>query len=415
MSDAFTSALTLPEDTSGAIDELKSRGTRFRDRGLYILGVAGAAAVMAIGAFLLYINVQPMTAFSTIDLPALSEAVASITAAPMGFNSPINTAFDSLRGVLSGTLPKALAFGAILISGFIAMASGRISTAVSGLALAFPILFLPTVLDIMAPGGGSSNTQQANGNSFLHQLVDEKRYKELSGAAGELMPSAQAAYVKAQIAYLSQDTDSLKVALESLSNSKLDKWSPDWERMNVLETEAFGSPKTKETVAFADSARSSMDTRQKIFGFGTALAIINSLVGGSMFGFGLMLVRRARRLEEMLGLNRKKEAPSAPVLDDLRSQPIGFEKIEKADWVPAWQRPVQSFTSSPIAPPVTERGCPSMMDGILVGAAGGMVASAILDNDRPAQNQQDSVPAFCHADASPVCADSGDCGAGGCE
>ena len=34
MSDAFSPAITQPEDTSGAIEELKSRGMRIRDRGI---------------------------------------------------------------------------------------------------------------------------------------------------------------------------------------------------------------------------------------------------------------------------------------------------------------------------------------------------------------------------------------------
>ena len=64
MSDEYSSAITLPEDTTGAIEELKTRGIRFRDRGLRVLGYAGAAAVLAVGAYLLYLNVQPMSALA---------------------------------------------------------------------------------------------------------------------------------------------------------------------------------------------------------------------------------------------------------------------------------------------------------------------------------------------------------------
>lgn len=419
MSDAFSPAITQPEDTSGAIEELKSRGVRIRDRGLRVLGVAGAAAVMAVGAFLLYMNVEPMSAFTTIDLPALSESVASLSAGPAGMASPFNTAFDSLRGVLTGALPKALAVGAILISGIVGVASGRMTTALTGLMMAFPILFLPTVLDTLAPGGGSPSVQQANGNGFLRQLVDEKRYKELAAAAGELMPAEQAAYVKAQIAYLAKDDASLKDELNTLATSKLEKWEPNWERMNVLETEAFGAPKIKGTVAFSDDVHSSMATRQKIYGSSGALAIVAGIIGGALFGFGMMLVRRARRLEEMLGLGKEKASPP-PALEDVRSQPLEFEKIEKPEWVPAWQRPVQSFTREPAAPsaPVESSG-PSMVDGLLVGAAAGMVASAILDDDRPSRHTADcSSGFFSSGDSSSVsspsdCGSGGDCGGGG--
>ena len=420
MSDAFSTAITQSEDTSGAIEELKSRGMRIRDRGLRVLGVAGAAAVMAVGAFLLYMNIEPMSAFTTIDLPALSESVASITPGPGGMTSPFNTAFDSLRGVLTGALPKALAVVAILISGIVGAASGRMTTALTGLMMAFPILFLPTVLDIVAPGGGSPAGQQANGNSFLHQLVEEKRYKELTAAAGELMPLEQAAYVKAQIAYLTKDGDTLKEELDTLATGKLEKWTPNWERMNVLETEAFGAPKIKGTVAFADDVHSSLATRQKIYGSSGALAIVAGIIGGALFGFGMMLVRRARRLEEMLGLNRKVEAQSVPALEDVRSQPIEFEKIPKPEFVPAWQRPVQSFTREPVASPSpVESSGPSMVDGLLVGAAAGMVASAILDDDRPSRHSSDCSSTFyVPTDSSPVsssidCSSGGDCGGGG--
>lgn len=55
--------------------------------------------------------------------------------------------------------------------------------------------------------------------------------------------------------------------------------------MNVLETEAFGTPRSKETIAFADDARSSMQTYQKILGSSGALAVVASILGGSLFGF----------------------------------------------------------------------------------------------------------------------------------
>lgn len=432
MSDAYPSAITLPEETTGAINELKSRGIRFRDRGLRVLGYAGAAAVLAVGAFLLYMNVQPMSAFTTIDLPALSESVASITAGPGGISSPFNTAFDSLRGVLTGTLPKALAVGAILISGIVGVASGRMTTALTGLMFAFPILFLPTVLDTIAPPSSSPSTQQANGNSFLRQLADEKRYKDLSGAVGDLMPAEQAAYVKAQIAYLSKDGDSLKVELGTLAGSKLEKWSPNWERMNVLETTGFGSPKIKGTVAFADDVRSSMDTRQKIYGSSGAIAIVAGLIGGGLFGFGMMLIRRARRLEAMLGIAAKDGKGNALV--DGAATFFGLKQREELEaarskalehqspgWTPAWQRPVQRPESVPVpASSATESSGPSMMEGVLVGAAAGMVASAILDDDRPSRSTRDSSPAYCPPIDSPVadsspCVSGSDCGSVGCE
>lgn len=72
MSDAYPSAITLPEETTGAINELKSRGIRFRDRGLRVLGYAGAAAVLAVGAFLLGYPI------SEIDLPVFRPGVRRI-------------------------------------------------------------------------------------------------------------------------------------------------------------------------------------------------------------------------------------------------------------------------------------------------------------------------------------------------
>lgn len=423
MSDAYTSALTLPEDTSGEIEDLKSRGLRFREKGLKVLGVAAAATAMAIGALLLYLHIQPMSSFSTLDLPALGEAIANVSSSSSasspfgGAESPFQTPFDILRGVMTSTVAKGLAVLGMVMGGMVAMVRGSIAAAIPAIIFGSSFMILPTMIDAIAPGGSAPSSQQANGNNFLRQLVDEKRYKELAGAAGDLMPSAQAAYLKAQIAYLTKDSDTLKNELGALAGSKLEKWSPDWERMNVLETEAYGSPKIQGTVRFAADVQSSMKTREKFFSAGSFVAIISGLIGGSLFGFGMMLVWRARRLEEMLGLDQKKEAPSVPALEDVRSQPLEFEKIEKAEWVPAWQRPIQPFTREPAAPPTpVESSSPSIMDGLLVGAAAGMVASALLDDDRPVRNTTDSGPVFCPApDAAPACADGGDCGAGGCE
>lgn len=426
MSDAFSPAITQSEDTSGAIEELKSRGMRIRDRGLRVLGVAGAAAVMAIGAFLLYMNIEPMSAFATIDLPALGEAIANVSSSassPFGsIESPFQTPFDMVRGIMTGTIGKTLAILGMVMGGMVAMVRGSIVAAIPAFIFGSSFLILPSMLDTLAPGGSVPSTQQANGNNFLRQLVDEKRYKELTAAAGELMPLEQAAYVKAQIAYLTKDGDTLKEELDALATGKLEKWAPNWERMNVLETEAFGAPKIKGTIAFADDVHSSMATRQKIYGSSGALAIVAGIIGGALFGFGMMLVRRARRLEEMLGLNRKEESKSVPALEDVRSQPIEFEKIEKPEWVPAWQRPVQSFTREPVASPApVESGGPSMVDGLLVGAAAGMVASAILDDDRPSRHSSDCSSTFyVPADSSPVsssidCGSGGDCGGGGCD
>jgi type IV secretory pathway VirB2 component (pilin) len=304
MSDAFSPSITLSEDTVSAIEELKSRGMRFRERGLRVLGVAGAAAVMAICARFLHMNAEPMSAFTTIDLPALSRAVASITSGPSGLASPFNSAFDSIYELLTGTFAKAMAIGIIAVSGMLGVASGKISTAIAGVMAAVPIMVMPMVLDTLGIGG-SQSTQQANDIGFLQQMVEEKRYKDLAGAADELMPSKQAAYVKAQIAYLIKDQDSLKNELNSLTAGKSDKWSPNWERMNVLETEAFGTPRSKETIAFADDARSSMQTYQKILGSSGALAVVASILGGSLFGFGMMIVSRVRRLEAILGTGKK--------------------------------------------------------------------------------------------------------------
>lgn len=326
MSDALSPSISVPEDTVGAIEELKSRGMRFRERGLQVLGVAVSATLVAIGARLLYMNVEPMSAFTTIDLPALSKAVTGVASGPNGLASPFNTAFESIFELLTGTFAKAMAIGIIAVSGILSVASGKFSTAIAGVMAAVPILVMPMVLETLGIGG-SLSTQQVNDNGVFQQLIEEKRYKDLAAAAGELMPLEQAAYVKAQIAYLTKDGDALKGELDTLATGNLEEWAPSWERMNVLETEAFGAPKSKGTVAFADDVHSRMATRQKIYGSSGALSIAAGIIGGAFFGFGMMLVRRARRLEGMLGLNRKDGTQAMPALDDVRSQQIGFEKV----------------------------------------------------------------------------------------
>ena len=304
MSDALSTSYAVSEDTVGAIEELKSRGVRFREHGLRVLGVAVTATMIAVGARLLYMNAEPMSAFSTIDLPAFSKAVTGITSGTDVLAGPFNAAFESIYELLTGALAKGLAIGLIAITGIMSVASGKFSTAIVGWMAAVPIMVMPMVFDTLGLGV-SQNVQQANDNGVLEKMVEEKRYKDLAAAADELMPSKQATYVKAQIAYLTKDKDALKNELDSLIAGKLDKWSPDRERMNVLETEVFGAPRSKETIAFADAARDRMTTFQKILGSSGALAIVASILGGSLFGFGMMLVSRVRRLEALLGTGKK--------------------------------------------------------------------------------------------------------------
>lgn len=431
MNDAYLSAITQSEDTSGAIEELKSRGIRFRDRGLKVLGSAGGAAVLAVGALLLYMNIQPMSAFTTIDLPALSDAVASMTAGPAGITSPFNTVFDSMRGIASGTLPKILAVAAIAISGVISVATGRMTTAITGVMMAMPIMLLPSILDGIAPSSSSSGIELGNGNSFVRQLVAEKRYKELSGVVGELMPSDQAAYVKAQIAYLSKDGEALKVELGTLAGSKLEKWTPNWERMNVLETEAFGAPRIKGTVAFADDIHSSLETRQKIYSNSGAFALVAGLIGSAIFGFGMMLIRRARRLEAMLGIvanNADEKTLSLAAmsyfgqnkqqqLEEARTKAL---ELQRAEWKPAWQRTDLRSTPEPVfAGASADSSGPSMMESALIGVAAGAVLAEVLDNDHSSRSSHASTSDFGanteSASIADSCVPSGDCGASGCE
>ncbi|HNG03735.1 MAG TPA: hypothetical protein PLQ71_17745, partial [Nitrospira sp.] len=124
--------------------------------------------------------------------------------------------------------------------------------------------------------------------------------------------------------------------------------------MNVLETEAFGAPKIKGTVAFSDDVHSSMATRQKIYGSSGALAIVAGIIGGALFGFGMMLVRRARRLEEMLGLGKEKASPP-PALEDVRSQPLEFEKIIRNTHI--FPREADIFVGTLRSLPLKQRIC----------------------------------------------------------
>ena len=53
MSDKYLSAFTAPQDTAGAIQKLKSRGLRVRDRGIRMLWAACVTTLSALGAYLL--------------------------------------------------------------------------------------------------------------------------------------------------------------------------------------------------------------------------------------------------------------------------------------------------------------------------------------------------------------------------
>ncbi len=409
MSDAYTPAITLPENTADEIEDLKARGLRLRKKGLTILGTAAAATAVAIGALLLYLNVQPISSFSTIDLPALDQAVATVssnsasTPSLTGLaDSPFTTPFENIRSLMTGTIPKLIAILGMVMGGIIAVARGSMVAAIPGVFMAVMFTFLPSILDQMVPQVGSApSVQQADGNHLLRQLVDEKRYKELAGASGDLMPPVQATYLKAQIAYLTKDSDALKNELDVLAGSKPEKWSPDWERMNVLETEAYGSPRIQGTVQFVTGVQGSMQSRYRTFSVSAGVATFNFILGGCLFGFGMMLVRRARRLEDMLGIVLSDAKPVSDQNQKQHQKEAG--SLALAYQEPSWTRSLQRTDADPVAYP---------SGPVLAGAAAGIIASSMLDDGQPPNSAPEGSPSTCSPANGPLAFSDANCIAG---
>lgn len=370
LSTAFSGG--IPTETLEAVQELQVKGRQFKLKGGFILG--GAAALAAISAFALalYYQAEPASAFSVLDLPDLKEKVAAVEQVSAVNDMPFSSPVLKIMDVMTGPVGKILT---LLIIGFglaLGVVRQDIMAVVMSFGLALPIQFMPGVISSLTGVPLSSESKsvkvEGNGGKFVRQLVDEKRYAELAIAAGELMPAGQAAYVRAQVAYLEQKPDVAKVELGKISGETKGIKA---ERLVVMEKFAFGSAKSPAAVKYVQDAQESMSVRNTVHQSSGALAMILALVGGAILGLGLTLERRAQRLMKMLSFNGggNKEAARKPPVVDQRAQALE-DKTKKADWVPAWQR-----TSDP--DPVVVQGGSGGSD-FLTGALIGGAAAAII-------------------------------------
>lgn len=381
LSTAFSGG--IPTETLEAVQELQVKGRQFKLKGGFILG--GAAALAAISAFalVLYYQAEPASAFSVLDLPDLKEkVVAAVEHISTARNMPFNSVIQQLLDITSGCLGKIFSVAVIVVGLAAAVLKANVSAMIAPMAVGLSIQFMPGILSTLTGVPLSSESKsvkvEGNGGKFVRQLVDEKRYAELVVAAGELMPAGQAAYVRAQVAYLKQKPDVAKVELGKISGETKGIKA---ERLAVMEKFAFGSAKSPAAVKYVQDAQESMSVRNTVHQSSGALAMILALVGGAILGLGLTLERRAQRLMKMLSFNgggNKESARKSPVVDQ-RAQALG-DKTKKADWVPAWQR-----TSDP-DPVVVQNGSggSDFLTGALIGGAAAAIISESVAETRHA-------------------------------
>ena len=372
LSTAFSGG--IPAETLEAVQELQVKGRQFKLKGGFVLGGAAALAAISVFALVLYYQAEPASAFSVLDLPDLKEKVAAAveqvvsTASGMPFDSQVQKILD----VMAGPIGKIFSISVIGLGLATAMVTAGIMPAITAIGLALLIQFMPAVMSSLTGVPLSSESKsvkvESDGGKFIRQLVDEKRYAELVIASGELMPPGQAAYVRAQVAYLEQKPEVAKVELGKISG---DTKGIKAERLAVLEKFAFGVPRSPAAIKYVQDAQESMGIRNTVHQSSGVLAMILSLVGGGILGLGLTLERRAQRLMKMLSFNGGgiKEVPrNSPVVDQ-RAQALE-DKTKKADWVPAWQR------TSDQEPVVVQSG--SGGSGFVTGALVGAAAAAIV-------------------------------------
>ncbi len=410
ISSAFTGG--FPQETLEDVQKLQERGHRIRSKGGLFLGAAVVATAISVFALVLYHQAEPATAFTSIDVPLLNEVLSKT--APTGVASTLNDPFPSaanqLIGMMEGTVGKIIALFGLASGLAIAIIRQNIAAAASGVMMAMGMFYMPAILSSMLQIPPQENSEQADagaGKKFVKQLVDEKRYAELSSTVDTLMPPAQSAYVKAQVAYLSKQSAGAKAELDKLITLG-GKWEPSWERMSVMEHYAYGSARSSWAMKYETSARESMSTRNTAHLSAGAMAIILGVAGVGVFGFGTVLSRRADRLMKMLAINSSSNSKKTAAAE--------MEKPMEMDYTGQVGSPLMSPAYAYAASPARESmsssssGTDNMLMGMMVGAA----AATILEDTTPSRSS--GTTSF-GGDYGSGCSssdsgDSGDCGGG---
>lgn len=345
MSEIMETQTTEPT-TRSAIATLKDRGKRIRDKGIGLLSGAGIAAISCAIAFTVYLNTDAASSFSSIDLPAVEKSVieplpsSSPSALRSVGESPFQSPANAVIDMMNSTLWKTLGIIGILILGVMFAFGGSVNIGgiLSVVAMAF---VLPYIARSLLSGEPSTKEIPQAAGSFIKQLIEEKRYAELAEASGAMMPKGQAAYVKAQIAYLSEKKEAAQAELGQLNASSLAGWSPDWGRISTMEKFAFGSQQLPQSRQYAAEINQKAESTYSTVTMLAGATMILAVPGIALFGFGSSMRKRASRLESMLGV---PEDQSKVLLTT--SEPVTLPTPQPSEWVPAWRRPVAAKSAS---------------------------------------------------------------------
>lgn len=362
---------TAEPSTRSAIASLKDRAKRIRGRSISLLSGAGIAAAGCAIAFAIYLNTDPASSFNTVDLPAIAKTVIDPIQnnAPPSLNTAGEIAFQSattaIFEIFNSSVWKVISVIGIVVAGLVFITGESVSF---GVVIAPVFLFLaPMMLSILIGGSGETGTKASppGAGNFIKQLVEEKRYAELAEVSSTMLPKGQAAYVNAQIAYISGKKESAQAALGQLDTSSLAGWSPDWGRISTMESYAFGSQRLSQSKQYAAEVKQKADSTYSTMSMLAGATMLLAIPGIALFGFGSSMRKRANRLETMLG----PQEDQGPVLLT-SSEPVRLTP-QDSGWVPAWKRPVEVKA---------ERTGRKHSDSAAMGVAAAAVAVASMDS-----------------------------------
>lgn len=368
--------MTAEPTTRSAIAGLKERAKRIRGKGISLLAGAGIAAVSCAIAFTVYLNTDSASSFTTVDLPAATTSVSEPLpkSAPSSIKSisesPFQSPANALVEITNSTIWKILGVVGIAVLGLVFVSGGSVNIgAIIGL-IGF-IFVVPTILSSLLSGNSGeavTKTSQPTTGNFIKQLADEKRYAELAEVVTTMLPNGQAAYVNAQIAYISGKKEAAQAGLAQLNTSSLAGWTPDWGRISTMEKYAFGSQRLPQSQQYAAEIKQKADSTFSMVTMLAGTTLILAIPGAALFGFGFSMRKRASRLESMLGVQDDQSQTLLTTSEPVRLTP------KDPGWVPAWQRPTEAKA---------ERRSGKHSDSPAMGVAAAAVAVASMDSSSP--------------------------------
>ena len=219
-----------------SLDAIEERIIQAKGRGAIWFSMF--AALSLIGAIATYLALQ-------LSVPGDFGQVAMPMPVTVGDDAPAQVAY--LLSVIVHSTPGsfivAISTIAALVAFIVGITASRqgIFLIVIATLLTIPGMTALWLKDAPSPGG------DATAQTFLSQLHAEQRLADMATAAGVALPKGAAAYVRAQVAYLTQDKVRLKAELHKMNTNRSADWVFDWGRIQRMEETGFGSVIMPET------------------------------------------------------------------------------------------------------------------------------------------------------------------------